>query len=334
MNTPILIGGCGSTGSTLLAALLNRHSKIFCGPELSFFNKYLIYQNYDIFKKNFSKWHKFGVLGNGFHMDAVLFRELNYFHITLSDIEKWVEVSKNIQEFVQRLVTHCLKIEKKELFVEKTPTNVYCFHQFLDNFPHGKIIHVVRDGRDVYCSLLNRKFSKFEAGSRWLYDTLSGLSARKSKSYLEIKYEDLVNTPETILKKICSFLCVEFETSMISHTNGEKKRLIHQSWKNIPTKKITNKSVGRYKYEISKSDLEYFYSLKLTNYAKELLGSKMFNTKDLLFFLNYEVEPIKKSLKFHKMFLDLYRFSTSRKKRFLNYGKTPSPLLTTFYFLP
>ena len=46
----VLIGGSGSTGSSLLRTILNRHPLIFSGSELNFFNKKQLYYNWNKYK--------------------------------------------------------------------------------------------------------------------------------------------------------------------------------------------------------------------------------------------------------------------------------------------
>ena len=39
MKKPIFLGGCGSSGTTLLRKMLNAHPRIACGPEMSVFDR-------------------------------------------------------------------------------------------------------------------------------------------------------------------------------------------------------------------------------------------------------------------------------------------------------
>lgn len=229
MKDPILIGGCGSSGSTLLAELLNRNSKIFCGPELSLFNKAAIYGNFANVKKQFMSWHNKGVLCDGFHMDSKLLRSLEHFFLNTRLIEDWISESHSIDEFVYTLTEHCCRQAQKDIFIEKSPSNVYCFGSFLDTFPNGKVIHLIRDGRDVFCSLKKRGFSDFIAGSRWLYDVNAGIAYRGNDRYLEIYYEQLVNNPSGVLKTICNFAEIPFEDSMISTSETDSDRIVLDS---------------------------------------------------------------------------------------------------------
>jgi hypothetical protein len=48
---------------------------------------------------------------------------------------------------------------------------------------------------------------------------------RQTRHYLEIRYEDLVNQPEDILKKICVFLEMDFQNEMLRYYEKTPARL-------------------------------------------------------------------------------------------------------------
>jgi hypothetical protein len=104
-------------------------------------------------------------------------------------------------------------------WVEKTPTNERFLKRLRSEFPDAKLIHVVRHPFAVYAS---HKYEKqqmgrmFRNGKRVLRDL--GLSyrvaleqsyAHRSDQYLLIRYEDLLESTQTMVEKLAAFLHIE-----------------------------------------------------------------------------------------------------------------------------
>jgi lipopolysaccharide biosynthesis protein/glycosyltransferase involved in cell wall biosynthesis len=96
-------------------------------------------------------------------------------------------------------------------------------------FPEARFIHIVRDGRDVASSTRGLWFGPQtleEAAKSWLRDIQE---ARKHISnlnwYLEVRYEDLVVYTEPTLKKICRFIDLPWNASMLEYYKNANARL-------------------------------------------------------------------------------------------------------------
>jgi len=120
-----------------------------------------------------------------------------------------------------------------------------------------KIIHIVRDIRDVMVSLnkakwlkdLDLSFPRFWSNSN-LY--LNSLYKDKKNRYLLIRYEDMVHQPEYVLHKACDFLEVDFQPRMLDFQNFNPR------YKNFPSHSklyapISTDNIGVYKKELTKS---------------------------------------------------------------------------------
>ncbi len=126
----------------------------------------------------------------------------------------------------------------KCIWGEKSPT--YESHLFLLNklFPESKFINLIRDGRDVVQSLMKQQWgpnSFMPAFNRWIRLVES---SRKmglmlpSERYIEVRYEDIVQDPETTVQNICCFLEVPYEKEMLSKFNKDlSKKLPKTSMK-------------------------------------------------------------------------------------------------------
>ena len=196
-----ILGGCGSSGTTLLIHLLSRHPDIASGPEFNLFNHYELY-NFDYVKHHYQRMLGDKCYPSGYIDTGAFMTYREHYGIDKELISSWITSSSSLSEFISAVSQHMNNHFSASYFLEKSPTNVYGFRYIADQFPEIPIVHVIRDGRDVACSLNKREFILFSAGSRWLYDTLCGLSVKNAPNYLEIRYEQLVQHPEQTLKTI------------------------------------------------------------------------------------------------------------------------------------
>ena len=113
---------------------------------------------------------------------------------------------------------------------DKTP--LYCRHLLSIQrvLPEARFVHIIRDGRDAAVSLRQRWFSPghdIETQARyWLDNVLSARRhAAECRHYLELRYEDLVRTPEHTLRRICDFVDLPFHPLILSYHERAPDRL-------------------------------------------------------------------------------------------------------------
>ena len=112
--------------------------------------------------------------------------------------------ANNIVKFAEILHSFIIKETKKPVWAEKTPSNIYLTDIFVKCFPDAKIIHIVRDPRDVILSLMQRGHSEMTAASVWLTSVACIQKIRAHPNLLEIRYEDLIIETEKTLQKMKS----------------------------------------------------------------------------------------------------------------------------------
>jgi hypothetical protein len=97
-------------------------------------------------------------------------------------------------------------------------------------FPAARFIHMIRDGRDVVCSLRTHPKYRWDHGrrvpsgiinpwsacvTRWVHDTNAGLHWRTDPRYLEIRYEHLIAEPESTVRSILAWLDEPWEPDIL-----------------------------------------------------------------------------------------------------------------------
>lgn len=259
-EAPIFIGGAGRSGTTLLRVILDSHSNIACGPELK------------VSTSIAAMWYNFQTKFNSI---------LKEYDINESDINKIFS-----DMILALLEKHRVK-QNKNRVAEKSPNNVMIFSHLHNMFPQSPMIHVIRDGRDVITSLLTMDWvdpngnpvpytRDIKLAAKYWHDTVrTGLNYRNysdsnRESYFQLKYEDLVESPEETLQRLFHFIDEPWEEEVLSfHT--KRRNLANESSADQVNKKLYNSSIGRWKRDLS---------LEQIDIVKPIIG-------DLLIELNY-----------------------------------------------
>lgn len=128
-----------------------------------------------------------------------------------------------IRATMQQWDEQCIAAGKKR-WIEKTPPHIFQIKKFLLHRPQSQFIIMLRDGRDVVCSLKHRtEYKSFETRvDRWIYENLAGLPYWDHPNVTVVKYEDLVSNPEKTLEKVLSFLGEEYIGEVLNYHQQPK----------------------------------------------------------------------------------------------------------------
>lgn len=210
MHEPFFIVGCPRSGTTLLRSLLRAHSRLCIPGETHFIPQF---------------WLAYGDPANGAEAARLAARILR-----LPRVASW-ETGLTPADFadvrsysalIDRLFGAVAAQEGKMRWGDKTPHYVRYIPQLAALFPGSRFIHVYRDGRDVALSWLKARIEPgnlYKAASFWAGWVRQGRAdgARQPLgSYLEVRYETLLASPETTLRRICEFLGEEFEPAVLA----------------------------------------------------------------------------------------------------------------------
>jgi protein-tyrosine sulfotransferase len=238
-EAPIILGGCSRSGTTLLREILSAHSQICIGPETAIFTG-----NRDLD-----------------HLARVT--KLDY-----ARLRRYYRLSPSLAEFGERVLMELMRNEGKQYWGEKTPSNVRELHTIFRFFPNARFIHILRDGRDVVCSLRTHPKHRWENGQfvrtgienpwdqcvrEWVDDVRLGLSWRGDKRYFEINYESLVNEPENALRPLFSWLGVSWEPAVLEAYKTEE----HINHPGL-AESIHQKARGRWQVDLPSEARDHF----------------------------------------------------------------------------
>ena len=120
--------------------------------------------------------------------------------------------------FYRQVVTEALNHTKCQHYLEKNTWYPLVFHKFIELVPEAKLIHIVRDPRDVVCSMMNQRWAPQELDTAVTYfqSIMHQWSFVKDQlpkeSFIEVAYEELISDPEEILGRISRFAGIPVES--------------------------------------------------------------------------------------------------------------------------
>ena len=273
MQGPVFIVGMPRSGTKLLRGMLNGHSQIFIPlNETEFLPAWI------------RKWASFGDLSNHhtFMEFYQSFVDTFYFQNRMSEHGEQIRPDTwyircngdfSIANVFEQLIRHDADVPEGAIWGDKSPSYLNHMDSIRAIYPTAKFIHLIRDARDYVLSL-EKSFgkNKLRAAQRW-YDSIvlaKNEGARLGQDFMEVRYEDLVDHPEREARRLCGFLHVEFEPSMIA-----LQRVTENLGDTKGRKEIVSGNYGKYKRVLSTADLRGVESycaegLELMGYVLEV----------------------------------------------------------------
>ena len=113
---------------------------------------------------------------------------------------------------------------------DKTPMSCLHLDTIESVLPEAHFIHLIRDGRDVALSWRQTWFSPGNAMEVLAEEWARCVSTARAQGahcqhYLEVRFEDLIRNPVTVLIKICGFLQLPYTAQMLEYHVGVPGRL-------------------------------------------------------------------------------------------------------------
>jgi hypothetical protein len=242
IENPVFIGGTHRSGTTLVASLLDDNSQlvVFPGEMMYFSNIQPKLNNTPVEQQLFTLLHEsllrfinpsgqepYWILGRSEKLNSP-YVEFARFLCTCWEIlqERYAnEMCRPLKALMLAFICYQGKdrdLSKVDYWVEKSPLNEVQFTNIKMSFPKAKFIQLIRSPYSIYASrkLIEQKLiGKFESKFRCLSEMNASFSCavanrNMEKDYLVLKYEDLVESPETKVQSVCKFLNIEYEDSM------------------------------------------------------------------------------------------------------------------------
>lgn len=204
--SPIFIVGFPRSGTTLLATLLSRHSRIAVPPETQFLEE---------------------VVDGAVDRAAMLERAARNSRCRDLGLDADV-VSANFMarpptySWLFRVLLETYAADAgKELAAEKSPLHLLHVPTLAQWYPRARFLLLVRDGRDCVLSMLKVPWAhdsvlRHSAEWRRRMGSARRLCDRHRRALHVVRYEDLLLAPDGELRSVMAFLGLAFETDQLS----------------------------------------------------------------------------------------------------------------------
>jgi hypothetical protein len=207
------------SGTTLLRVLFEAHPNVLIPPESPFIiNLYKKYGKVTFWEKPVIKEFCEDLFKQRYFDKWLI--EKNVLYASLMEMQG----ENSFQTMVKKVcLTYSSVFDKNEiLFIgDKNPAYSLFIHRVHKLFPDSKIIHITRDYRDNYLSLIKVNFEVPIVPLviyRWkfAYRRVQHLKMKCPGQVYSLKYEDLATEPEHKFEEICHFLGIEYDPSVMS----------------------------------------------------------------------------------------------------------------------
>ena len=211
--------GMNRSGTTLLRMMLDAHPELTIPPETHFVPELIKATREDgataedalAAMKSAREWGDFGF------SDEDMLGRLR----ALGAIEPGPAVRTFYEAYMQQ--------QGKSRWGEKTPTYVQKMKLIQRAIPEARFVHVIRDGRDVALSVLDRTVRDLTAADiakRWQKKiTKAREDSPKLRHYMEIRYEDLILDTEPVLRRVAEFIDLPWDDAMLNYHERSGDRL-------------------------------------------------------------------------------------------------------------
>ncbi len=260
-TTPFFIVGVHRSGTTLLRYMLSSSPRIYIPPESDFIPRFFLKEPLAVLDEDEVEKTLGSIFGR-YRFVKEWQGERPAAKTFFGEMD-----SKTPAGFLNHLYRSYAEQKGAVRWADKTP--IYSSYIDLIHmiFPEAKFIHIIRDGRDVALSMLDKWGDKeihvdmYFAARNWVRRIQEAQASGRRLGgdyYYELKYEALVGSPERELQAICDFLEEPFLEEMVSHHRQAKRQIEAGSFHEAVRKPANKSRIGRWEQEMSSADLRLF----------------------------------------------------------------------------
>jgi hypothetical protein len=233
----MFVVGTPRSGTTLLQAMLASHPQVLSFPETHYFEKIW---------GRLRRVRKLGIVSPRAAARCLdrLVEDVEP-RVRRPDTFRWsIDFRLYGRSFREVIDTACVSAGK-HAWVDKSPVHLHCIDDIAQVMPDARFVHLLRDGRDVTASFLERCLKDPERWvpqvvqgrsrsqmfarddgllaaivARWNADLEITLARRGDEGHHIVRYDELVGDPVGVLRRLCDRIGLAFSDSMLKYTNS------------------------------------------------------------------------------------------------------------------
>jgi Sulfotransferase family len=174
-----------------------------------------------------------------------------------------VDKPRSVHTIFWEIMMQAAEQQGGEVVMDKSCESVVFAEEYLALLPELKFLNMVRDPRAQINSINRAIIHDFDSllnAQRWVraHDMATALASRHPDRVITIRYEDFVNTPEPVLRKVCDFLGIEYVDAMLDVGESKEANAIagrSALWENN-TKPPMPAYIDKFVRQLSPEDIE------------------------------------------------------------------------------
>lgn len=244
-----LIIGCGRSGTTLLQSICSRHSSVYVGPETKFLAHFPLNMDLSHPSAYCQAYLKIVELSA---KEEIPLHNFDYF---------WQHAPRTHAG----LFTAWLQAgsQHHQAHIIGDASNIHTAHALwlAKQIPQLKIIHLWRDPRDVAASqkrLWQTSMTRFVMRYWRSFHVYQHAQKKLADRYYALRYEDLVQNPESSIKQLCHAMDWDYQPVMLQpHKRTERGFASREIHKLGTLEAMSCKHIGKYKKELSEEEIAF-----------------------------------------------------------------------------
>ncbi|MEM9828623.1 MAG: sulfotransferase [Planctomycetota bacterium] len=232
----VFVVGAPRSGTTLLQRVLSSHSQLF------------------------------SIEGETGLFSLLNLFNVRHFGLPQETLDELFQSSVDVVDFFSNGVRRLMLDHPGARFIEKTPQHVLRTRFLLKHFPRAKIVNIVRDGRDCFCSAQSHPHipqARSIAGfARYWRSCIRAIEPfADSPRLYTMRYETFCDQPESELQKVMQFLDLEFEAGQLDANQiGNDRRAAAAHFERL-NESVGSRSVARWRKELPEAQAAAFVTV-------------------------------------------------------------------------
>lgn len=290
---PFFVLGAQRSGTTMLRLMLNNHPNLVIPHETAFIT---------IFHGKLADYGDLSNLSNSRRLlDDVMAHRLVERGKLIPDPKAVLKKPiTTYRDFIEAVFRTYAETQGKQRWGDKTPFYTSEVDILRVIFPDCKVIHLVRDGRDVILSQrkmewMSGNLPKLARDWAWKTTLVHKVGRVLGADFLEVHYEDLVRNPHATLEEICRFLDEPYSPDLLRFAENAECVVPEESqqWHQNSIRPPDVSKLGEWRRKLSKADRIIFEqeagsALELFGYSREHLVSNWGSRLRKLYYLLFK----------------------------------------------